>query len=306
MHGFTKALALEVAKKGVTVNTISPGYIGTKMVMAIPQEVLDSKIIPQIPMGRLGKPDEVAGLVAYLSSDEAAFVTGANIAINGGQHMYLTRASWRPRRRRVDSPPFPCPTESLPAEFASSACKKETSEPGAGVVHAPRQIERQAIKPEKRETTMRQSIMRPAIIVLGILALLASTIAEAQWVIVARRAIGRVEQMSQSQPNGGVTYDSAVVTLDASADKVYAAVVRGVRAAQGISVTRQDDSTRLIQFTDGAQIAGIKVSALSDDVSNILVSSAHSGSQPDATALVTNSILRVCNEMHVECARAQQ
>jgi len=87
MHGFTKALALEVARKGVTVNTISPGYIGAKMVMDIPAEVLESKIIPQIPMGRLGKPEEVAGLVAYLSSDEAAFVTGANIAINGGQHM---------------------------------------------------------------------------------------------------------------------------------------------------------------------------------------------------------------------------
>ncbi|SFB33166.1 3-oxoacyl-[acyl-carrier-protein] reductase [Collimonas sp. OK607] len=87
MHGFTKALALEVARKGVTVNTISPGYIGTKMVMAIAQDVLDSKIIPQIPMGRLGKPEEVAGLVAYLAADEAAFVTGANIAINGGQHM---------------------------------------------------------------------------------------------------------------------------------------------------------------------------------------------------------------------------
>jgi acetoacetyl-CoA reductase len=87
MHGFTKALALEVARKGVTVNTISPGYIGTKMVMAIPKEVLDSKIIPQIPIGRLGKPEEVAGLVAYLASEEAAFLTGANIAINGGQHM---------------------------------------------------------------------------------------------------------------------------------------------------------------------------------------------------------------------------
>jgi len=88
MHGFTKALALEVARKSVTVNTISPGYIGTKMVMAIPKDVLDSKIIPQIPMGRLGKPEEVAGLVAYLASEEAAFVTGANIAINGGQHMF--------------------------------------------------------------------------------------------------------------------------------------------------------------------------------------------------------------------------
>ena len=87
VHGFTKALALEVARKGVTVNTISPGYIGTKMVTAIPKDVLDSKILPHIPVGRLGKPEEVAGLIIYLASEEAAFVTGANIAINGGQHM---------------------------------------------------------------------------------------------------------------------------------------------------------------------------------------------------------------------------
>ncbi len=88
MHGFTKALALEVAKKGVTVNTISPGYIGTNMVMAIPEDVLETKIIPQIPLTRLGRPEEVAGLIAYLASDEAAFITGANISINGGQHMF--------------------------------------------------------------------------------------------------------------------------------------------------------------------------------------------------------------------------
>ena len=87
VHGFTKALALEVARKNVTVNTISPGYIGTKMVTAIPKDMLDSKILPQIPLGRLGKPEEVAGLIIYLASEEAAFVTGANIAINGGQHM---------------------------------------------------------------------------------------------------------------------------------------------------------------------------------------------------------------------------
>ena len=88
IHGFTKALALEVARKNVTVNTISPGYIGTKMVTAIPKEILDTKILPQIPVNRLGKPDEVAGLIIYLCSEEAAFVTGANISINGGQHMY--------------------------------------------------------------------------------------------------------------------------------------------------------------------------------------------------------------------------
>ncbi|MDQ1813440.1 acetoacetyl-CoA reductase [Massilia sp. CCM 9210] len=87
MHGFTKALALEMARHHVTVNTVSPGYLRTKMVTGVPDEVMTSRILPQIPVGRLGEPEEVAGLVAYLSSDEAAFVTGANIAINGGQHM---------------------------------------------------------------------------------------------------------------------------------------------------------------------------------------------------------------------------
>jgi len=87
MHGFTKALALELASKGVTVNTVSPGYLATKMVTDVPADILQTKILPQIPVGRLGRPDEVAALIAYLCSDDAAFVTGANIAINGGQHM---------------------------------------------------------------------------------------------------------------------------------------------------------------------------------------------------------------------------
>jgi acetoacetyl-CoA reductase len=88
VHGFTMALALEVARHGITVNTVSPGYLRTAMVMKVPGDIMESKILPQIPMGRLGEPDEVAGLVAYLASDAAAFVTGANIAINGGQHMH--------------------------------------------------------------------------------------------------------------------------------------------------------------------------------------------------------------------------
>jgi acetoacetyl-CoA reductase len=88
MHGFTKALALEMARHGVTVNTVSPGYLRTKMVEAVPREVMLEKILPQIPMGRLGEPEEVAGMVAYLASEQAGFMTGANLAINGGQHMY--------------------------------------------------------------------------------------------------------------------------------------------------------------------------------------------------------------------------
>jgi acetoacetyl-CoA reductase len=86
MHGFTKALAQETASKGITVNTISPGYLATEMVMAIKQEVRD-QIISTIPVGRLGKPEEIAKLVSYLASEDAAFITGANIAINGGLHM---------------------------------------------------------------------------------------------------------------------------------------------------------------------------------------------------------------------------
>ncbi|MES2558679.1 MAG: acetoacetyl-CoA reductase [Bacteroidota bacterium] len=87
MHGFTKTLAMEVARKGVTVNTISPGYIGTDMVMAVKEEVRN-QIVEQIPMGRLGGTEEVAHLVCFLASDQASFITGANYSINGGQHVY--------------------------------------------------------------------------------------------------------------------------------------------------------------------------------------------------------------------------
>ena len=86
MHGFTKALAQEVAGKCITVNTISPGDINTPMVMGVREEVRNS-IIAQIPVGRLGEPKEVARVVAFLADDESAFITGANIAITGGQHL---------------------------------------------------------------------------------------------------------------------------------------------------------------------------------------------------------------------------
>ena len=88
MHGFTKSAALELARHGITVNTVSPGYLNTGMVRQMPVSILQEKILPQIPVGRLGEPEEVAGLLAYLCSEQAAFITGANLAINGGQHMH--------------------------------------------------------------------------------------------------------------------------------------------------------------------------------------------------------------------------
>jgi acetoacetyl-CoA reductase len=86
MAGFSKALAQEVVRKGVTVNTVSPGYVETDMVMAIRQEIRD-QIIASIPMGRLAKPEEIAAVVAFLASEEAGYITGANISVNGGMHM---------------------------------------------------------------------------------------------------------------------------------------------------------------------------------------------------------------------------
>jgi acetoacetyl-CoA reductase len=87
IHGLTKSLALEVAKYGVTVNTVSPGYLATPMVESVPKDVMEKKILPQIPVGRLGQPDEIAALIAFLCSDDAGFITGADLAINGGMHM---------------------------------------------------------------------------------------------------------------------------------------------------------------------------------------------------------------------------
>jgi acetoacetyl-CoA reductase len=83
--GFTRALAQEGAFKGITVNAICPGYIGTEMVRAVPEDVLKTKILPQIPVGRLGEPEEIARCVVFLVSDDAGFITGSVLSANGGQ-----------------------------------------------------------------------------------------------------------------------------------------------------------------------------------------------------------------------------
>ena len=85
--GFTKAVAQENASKGITVNAIAPGYIGTEMVKAVPEEVLKTKILPLIPVGRLGEPEEIAAAVVFLAADNAGFITGSTLTVNGGQYL---------------------------------------------------------------------------------------------------------------------------------------------------------------------------------------------------------------------------
>ena len=152
-----------------------------------------------------------------------------------------------------------------------------------------------------------RTAFRPLLVAVALMAVFAADFAQAQWVMLARHVVGRVEQMSQqSSQAGGPSYDSAAVMLEAPADKVYAAVLTGVRNnTRGLTITREDGAALVVQFTNGEQIAGIKVSALSDTVSHLLVTSAHSGSQPNAAALVMDSVLRVCRQMNVECAPAK-
>jgi hypothetical protein len=135
-------------------------------------------------------------------------------------------------------------------------------------------------------------------------ALLWSAAADAQWALVARRVIGRVDQMSQQQENGGAAYDTAAVMIEVPADKVYAVALRNLAAQSNIRITDRNDSARLVQFTNGTQIAGLQVSALSDNLSHLMITSAHTGTQQDASKILLDRVLKLCAEMNVECSRA--
>jgi len=129
-------------------------------------------------------------------------------------------------------------------------------------------------------------------------------IAQAQWVLLARRAIGRVEQMSQTSQDGKTTYDTATVMVDVPVDRVYDTVQRSVRAAQGITITNEDPAARRIQFTNGTQIAGIQAISFGDNLTQLMVSSAHSNAPNPPTSIIVERIIATCKDMNVECSRA--
>jgi len=144
---------------------------------------------------------------------------------------------------------------------------------------------------------------RNAAVICALALMLWTEFAQAQWVMLARRAVGRVEQMSQTAPNGNTTYDTATVIVEVPSDKVFATVQQSVRAAQGITVTREDPAARRIEFTNGTQFAGIQAINLGDNLTQLMVSSAHATGPNAPTATIVEHIIAACKAMNVECSR---
>ncbi len=132
--------------------------------------------------------------------------------------------------------------------------------------------------------------------------------AAAQWVFLARHAIGRVEQMQQSSPGAagapGAAYDVATVIVEVAPDKVFATVTRLLGQNSEVKVTKTDDARRAVEFTDGKQIGGIQVNTLGDNLSQLMVSTAHPGIATSTTSTLVDRILNVCKELAVSCQKS--
>jgi len=129
--------------------------------------------------------------------------------------------------------------------------------------------------------------------------------AQAQWVAVARAVAGRVQQMSDRSRDGG-GYDVATVVLEANADKVYEMAVKNLSARTDVKITSKNARTRIVQFTNGVQVAGMQATPLGEKLTQLVIASNLTGTQPDATSLVVQGVLKVCKEMNVDCTLANQ
>jgi hypothetical protein len=130
--------------------------------------------------------------------------------------------------------------------------------------------------------------------------LLIATSASAQWVMVARAVSGRVQQMSH-KPANGAGYDVATVVLEAKAHKVYATALNSLKAHSGITVTKNNDQQRKIEFTNGQQYASLQATPLGDKITQLVIASTLTSSEPSATSLVVQGVMKVCGELKVEC-----
>jgi hypothetical protein len=130
--------------------------------------------------------------------------------------------------------------------------------------------------------------------------LLVATSASAQWVMVARAVSGRVQQMSH-KPANGPGYDVATVVLEAKADKVYTTALSSLKAHPGITVTKNNDQQRKIEFTNGQQYASLQATPLGEKITQLVIASTLTSSEPSATSLVVQGVMKVCGELKVEC-----
>jgi len=129
--------------------------------------------------------------------------------------------------------------------------------------------------------------------------------AQAQWVMVARAVAGRVQQMSDRSKDGA-GFDVATVVLEANADKVYQTAIKNLSARTDLKITMQDARKRLVQFTNGAQVASLQATALGEKLTQLVIASNLTATQPDATSLVVQGVLKVCKEMNVDCTVASE
>lgn len=136
---------------------------------------------------------------------------------------------------------------------------------------------------------------------VAIASLFSAISAEAQWVMVARAVAGRVERMTNKPANGNGGYDVATVVLEANADKVYDTALKSLQARTDLTVTSNDAKKREIKFSKGDQVASMQATPLGDKLCQLVVASNLTGAQPDATSVVVQGVLKVCDQMHVIC-----
>ena len=142
------------------------------------------------------------------------------------------------------------------------------------------------------------------ILVVVIVLLLASEVS-AQWVFVARKALGRIERMTQPRTGDVPGYDVATVVIEGKADKVYGTALKAIEATQKLRITRQDSRERIIDFSDGTHAAGIKVSQVNDKVVHLLVAAVVMPDEDSTTSLVLSGVMRICKEVGASCSIAQ-
>jgi hypothetical protein len=129
--------------------------------------------------------------------------------------------------------------------------------------------------------------------------------AQAQWVMVARAVAGRVQQISDRSKDGS-GFDVATVVLEANADKVYQTAIKDLSARTDLKISRQDAKKRMVQFTNGVQVASLQATPLGEKLTQLVIASNLTATQPDATSLVVQGVLKVCKEMDVECTLASE